>query len=110
MNKRHMLGAIVAMAAAGVLAANSGLADDKKTEKKTETKTSMKCAGGNACSGKGACAAADGSSSCAGKNSCKGKGWTNVKNEAECTKAGGKVVKEEKKTESKTETKTEEKK
>ena len=32
MNKRHMLGAIVAMAAAGVLAANSGFADDKKTE------------------------------------------------------------------------------
>jgi hypothetical protein len=106
MNKRHMLGAIVAMAAAGVLAANSGFADDKKAEgKKADAKKTMKCAGGNACSGKGACAAADGSSSCAGKNSCKGKGWTNVANEAECTKAGGKIVKEEKKEAPKTEEK-----
>jgi len=98
MNKK-MIGTMVAMAVAGVLAANSGLADDKKAEKKADAKKTMKCAGGNACAGKGACASADGSSSCAGKNSCKGKGWTNVSSEADCTKAGGKVVKEEKKAE-----------
>jgi uncharacterized membrane protein len=97
MNKRQMVGAMVAMAVAGMLAANSGLADDKKAEKKADAKKTMKCAGGNACGGKGACASADGSNSCAGKNSCKGKGWTNVSSEAECTKAGGKVVTEEKK-------------
>jgi uncharacterized membrane protein len=97
MNKK-MIGTMVAMAVAGVLAANSGLAEEKKAEKKADAKT-MKCAGGNACAGKGACASADGSSSCAGKNSCKGKGWTNVASEAECTKAGGHIVKEEKKAE-----------
>jgi len=97
MNKRQMYGAIVAMAAAGVLAANSGLADDKKaTEKKGDKKAAMKCLGGNACAGKGACGAADGSSSCAGKNSCKGKGWTMVSSAEECTKAGGKVAEEKK--------------
>jgi hypothetical protein len=98
MNKRQMIGAVVAMAAAGVLAANTSLADhhEKAGEKKADKKT-MKCLGGNACSGKGACSAADGSSSCAGKNSCKGKGWTTVGSEEECTKAGGKVAKDEKK-------------
>ena len=33
----------------------------------------VKCMGGNACKGKGACATGD--HSCAGQNSCKGKGW-----------------------------------
>ena len=93
MNKRHIIGTVVAMAAASVLAANSGLADHHE---KAGEKKGVKCMGGNACSGKGACASADGSVSCAGKNSCKGKGWTMSANEADCTKAGGKIVKEEK--------------
>ena len=98
MNKK-MLGAIVAMAAAGVLAANSGLADDKKAEKKADKKATVKCMGNNSCKGTGACGSADGSNACAGKNACKGKGWTMVGSEADCTKGGGKVVKEEKKAE-----------
>jgi hypothetical protein len=76
MNKRQMIGAIVAMAAAGVLASSAYAGDDKKPADKKGAKKAaqMKCMGGNACSGKGACASADGSTSCAGKNSCKGKG------------------------------------
>lgn len=98
MNRRQMVGAVVAMAAAAVFMANTGLADEKKpadTPKAAEKK--VKCMGGNACSGKGACGAADGSHACAGKNACKGKGWVMVGSEEECTKAGGKVAKAEKK-------------
>ena len=98
MNKRQMIGAVVAMAAASVLAAGSSFAEEKKAEdKKAEKKPSVKCMGGNACSGKGACGAADKSHACAGKNSCKGKGWTMVENDKACTDAGGKVEKTEKK-------------
>ena len=95
MNRRQMFGAVVAMAAAGMVVANSGFANDKKTADKPKAeKKSIKCMGGNECKGKGACGAADGSHACAGKNECKGKGWVMVHSEAECTKAGGKVVKD----------------
>ena len=102
MNKRQIIGSVVALAAASVFAANTGLADhhEKKGEKK-----GVKCMGGNACSGKGACASADGSSSCAGKNSCQGKGWTMASNAEECTKAGGKVEEKKKDGDKKTEEK-----
>jgi hypothetical protein len=50
----------------------------------------VKCEGGNACKGKSACKTA--SSGCSGQNACKGKGWTETKDAAECTKAGGKVA------------------
>jgi hypothetical protein len=88
-----MVGAVVAMAAAGLVLTNTVKADDPpKAPKKT-----VKCSGNNACKGTGACGAADGSHSCAGKNECKGKGWTMTATEKECTDAGGKVVKEKKK-------------
>ena len=86
MNKRQMIGAVVAIAAAGMLVANGALAGEG-TEKKGDAKK-VKCMGGNSCKGTGACGAADGSHSCAGKNACKGKGWIKA-SKAECDKQGG---------------------
>jgi uncharacterized membrane protein len=86
-------GFAVAAAVVGMLATGYQFSAD--APKKDEG--SIKCAGVNACKGKGSCAAADGSHACAGKNDCKGKGWVKVKSEKECTDKGGTVVKEEKK-------------
>ena len=99
---RRIFGAAVALAAASLIA-NGAFADDKdkKADKPKATKKQVKCAGANECKGKGACGAADGSHACAGKNECKGKGWTMVSSDADCTKAGGTVVKEAPKTEKK---------
>ena len=52
----------------------------------------IKCAGVNACKGKGACAGGTGGNECAGKNSCKGQGVSEM-SAADCTAKGGKVVK-----------------
>ncbi len=89
MNRRHLIGAVVAMAAASLVMANTVRAEDAPKEKK------VKCAGINSCKGKGACAAADGSHSCAGMNSCKGKGWV-MASEKDCKEKGGTVVPEKK--------------
>ena len=98
MNRRQLLGATVAMAVAGLFVSKAGLAEDKKPAKDAKAaKKTVKCMGNNECKGKGACGAADGSHACAGKNECKGKGWTMTSTDDECTKGGGKVVKEEKK-------------
>lgn len=94
MNRRQVLGAAVAIAAAGILVGQSGLADDKKAEgkKPMAAKKTFKCMGGNECKGKGACASADGKSSCAGKNECKGKGWVMTANEADCNAMKAKMA------------------
>lgn len=49
----------------------------------------VKCDGGNACAGQGACGGKD--HACAGKNSCKGQGWIKTATADECVKAGGTV-------------------
>lgn len=51
----------------------------------------VKCSGVNSCKGTAECKTA--SNECKGQNSCKGQGWVSKKSEAECTSAGGKVVK-----------------
>jgi hypothetical protein len=51
----------------------------------------VKCAGVNSCKGTSECKTAK--SDCKGHNSCKGMGWVSKKTEAECTTAGGSVVK-----------------
>jgi len=81
-------GAFIATAALGLLAAGptTALAEDGESAK-------VKCNGGNSCSGKGECGAADGSHDCAGKNSCKGKGWVKAGSAEECTDQGGTVQK-----------------
>jgi hypothetical protein len=87
MNRRQMVGAAVAMAAAGLVLANTVKADDPAP---TPSKN-VKCIGGNACKGQGACSGAG--HSCGGANECKGKGWIMTTTEKECTDAGGKVAK-----------------
>jgi len=51
----------------------------------------VKCAGVNSCKGSSECKTAK--SECKGHNSCKGQGWVSKKSAAECTKAGGMVLK-----------------
>ncbi len=94
MNRRQVLGASVALAAATILVGRTGFAsgDDKGDMKKpAAAKKTVKCLGGNDCKGKGECASADGKHGCAGSNDCKGKGWVMVSSADECAKAGGKV-------------------
>ena len=86
--KSSLKGALIAAAVAGLFAANTTpAADDAKKEAKD-----VKCAGANACKGKGACGGAN--HDCAGKNACKGQGWEKVSSAKQCTDKGGKVVKD----------------
>lgn len=79
-------GKAIAMTVVGLLLAaapNIGHAEDKTKEAK------VKCAGINACKGKGGCATA--TNACAGQNGCKGKGWIEV-TAKECKDKKGTVV------------------
>jgi hypothetical protein len=81
-----MNGKAIAMTVAGLLLAAAptlGHADDKTKEAK------VKCAGINACKGKGGCATA--TNSCAGQNGCKGKGVVDA-SAKECKDKKGTVV------------------
>ena len=51
----------------------------------------VKCSGVNSCKGTAECKTAK--NDCKGHNSCKGQGWVSKASAAECTKAGGSVVK-----------------
>ena len=86
MNSR-LKGALVAGAALGLLA--GGVVTPTASHAEGDQ---VKCAGINACSGKGECGAADGSHDCSGKNSCKGKGWVHEASAEQCTEKGGTVV------------------
>lgn len=83
----RLRGLLVATAALGLLAAGPVAADEEEAEG-----GNVKCAGVNACSGQGECAAADGSHDCSGKNSCEGKGWVHVASTSDCTDQGGEVL------------------
>jgi hypothetical protein len=81
-------GAAIAVAVAGLVTAMSPSfvqAQSGQTDKK------IRCAGINACKGKGACSTAK--NSCSGKNACKGQGWASV-TEKECKDKGGTVLKD----------------
>lgn len=52
---------------------------------------SVKCAGINSCKGMSDCKTAK--NDCKGMNSCKGMGWNAKASAAECTSAGGTVLK-----------------
>jgi hypothetical protein len=75
-------GMIIAGAAAALILGGSVVA-----RAGSETGGSVKCVGGNACKGQGACATA--THDCAGKNECKGKGWVMTKTTEECKEHGG---------------------
>jgi hypothetical protein len=81
-------GKTIAMTVAGLLLAAAphlSHADDKAMGKDAK----VKCAGINACKGKGGCASA--SNGCAGQNGCKGKGWVEA-SAKECKDKKGTVV------------------
>jgi len=94
MDRRKLMGLVVAGAVVSFVGTNFGLAAE---EGKAETAKTVKCSGINECKGHGACASADAKHDCAGKNECKGKGWVKVATEKECTDKGGKVVKDKEK-------------
>jgi uncharacterized membrane protein len=50
----------------------------------------VKCLGVNSCKAKSDCMTPK--NSCKGMNECKGQGWLFEESEAECAKAGGKVL------------------
>lgn len=80
-------GSLVASAVMGLfLAGQAVIAADAPATKTAE----VKCAGINACSGKGSCHSAN--NSCKGSNSCKGKGWVVAVSAEACTSQGGTVV------------------
>ena len=83
--KTYGKGLVLASAVAGLVLSGSVSAN---ASDKAETKT-VKCAGINACSGKGECAGAG--HDCGRKNECKGKGWMKTTAE-ECKEKGGSVV------------------
>ena len=82
---RHLKGALIATAVAGLFLTSGAFAADEGG-KKAEAK--VKCEGINSCKGQGACGGAG--HDCAGKNACKGKGWVETSSAAECTAKGGK--------------------
>ncbi len=83
-----VLGSVAATAIAGLLTASSALAagDKKADAPKGDAKTYCQ---NNSCKGKSACKGHE-NNSCKGKNTCKGHGFLDAKDEAACSKAGGK--------------------
>jgi hypothetical protein len=80
-NKKKLVGATLAAAAALVFATvpvTSAFAD---------TASTIQCNGGNACKGQSACKTA--SNACKGQNACKGKGFMMTPTANDCTQAGG---------------------
>lgn len=75
--------ALVAAAAAAMFAAGA-------IASVAHAQSGVKCSGINSCKGTSACKTA--TSACKGMNACKGQGWTEVKDAAECTSKGGKVM------------------
>lgn len=80
-------GALVAMAAAGLLAGCAGNQAAKTTMVPT---AAVQCSGINACKGQGSCRGNE--NACKAKNDCKGKGWVETASADECTGKGGKVL------------------
>jgi hypothetical protein len=74
--------AVATMAVGGSLTA---MAQDKAQAEP------VKCAGLNACKGKGSCKSAN--NDCKGKNACKGHSFVETKSAQECNQRGGQVVK-----------------
>jgi hypothetical protein len=99
-------GKLIALAAAGLFLAGSGLAVTVNAHEKEMGHCTMK----NSCKGKGSCGV-KGKNDCSGKNACKGQGWVYIMSggkkvemtRAECDAIDGATFKapEEKKEEKK---------
>jgi hypothetical protein len=79
-------GVAIAAAVASMLAA--GFAGGHNHHK--EKSRGVRCAGVNACQGKGECGGVG--SACRGMNDCKGQAWVTVASKQECVARGGRVV------------------
>lgn len=79
-------GAAVATAAALLFAMGTTVSTTAQADE-----AMVKCSGVNSCKGTSECKAA--TNECKGQNSCKGQGWVGKKSAAECTSAGGTVLK-----------------
>ncbi len=86
MNGRQATGAAFAMAAASFFMPATA-ADGASTS----TAAGVHCYGVNGCKGQNDCKTDQ--NMCKGQGSCQGKGFTTMKSEQECIKAGGKVGK-----------------
>ena len=84
-NKTRLAGAMLATAAAFAFLSSAAFATD--APKGDAGKGSVKCVGGNSCSGHSECASAG--SSCKGQNSCASKGFVSTATAQECTETGG---------------------
>jgi hypothetical protein len=84
-----MKGALIAASVAGLFASAIPLVASADKDG-----GDVKCAGINACSGKGACSSA--TNSCSGQNGCKGKGWVKA-SAKDCKAKHGTVVADAKK-------------
>jgi hypothetical protein len=75
-------GTSIAVAVSALLAASgcSGGADQAQSNSQ-----SIKCEGGNACTGLSECTTQDGKSSCVGENACKGTGYVYTQTQEQCT-------------------------
>lgn len=85
MKTTKLLGASLALAAAGLFASSAVLAADNGG-----TEAKVPCMGINSCKGTSECKTA--ANACKGQNECKGKGWMNTTSAEECTSKGGTVV------------------
>ena len=85
--KKHLLSGAVIAAAVASMFASSAAAHPNHAKEKSK---GVKCAGINACKGRGECGGAD--SSCRGLNDCKGQSWITVATRKQCADRGGKVV------------------
>lgn len=85
--KSSLKGALLASAVATLFATGVASAAEKDAKAAGHE---VKCAGVNACAGKGACGMVK--NTCAGKNGCKGQGWVKEKSAQACTDKGGKVM------------------
>jgi len=91
MEKRGVVGAMLAVTVGMMLIAQPIFADDTaKTQGANQA--GVKCVGGNSCKGQSSCMSA--SNSCKGQNACKGKGWITSASAQECTQKGGHTEKQ----------------
>jgi hypothetical protein len=88
-SKQKSQGAALAASVAVMLL--SGCSNDSSDDKASGTEASLVCLGGNECKGMSECHGGPGMSSCEGMNDCKGMGWSYVKSEDDCKKAGGTI-------------------
>ena len=88
MDKRRVMGAMLAVTVGMMFMAQPIFADDT-AKPQGANQAGVKCIGGNSCKGQSSCMTA--SNGCKGQNACKGKGWITTPSAQECTQKGGRA-------------------